>query len=192
MALVIGIIACDRGPGGRGLGRIARPARHVLGREGDLHGHRGRRPFRRCSSQRSGTETWLTWSTSAATADSLTPMRNARRHPRARPRGRLRRAADHERARPRRLSRRDPRLRRRLGHRQVGPDAHHPRAHARSGPARSRSSARTSTGCARRSAQAVERRWGVLFQQGALFSVADRASRTSRCRCANISTSPRG
>ena len=39
---------------GGGLGRIARPARHVVGREVDLHGHRARRASSPCSSRRSG------------------------------------------------------------------------------------------------------------------------------------------
>ena len=34
--------------------------------------------------------------------------------------------------------------------------------------------------------RAVERRWGVLFQQGALFSSLERPDRTSSFRSANI------
>ena len=70
MALVIGIIACDRGHGGRGLGRVARPARHLLGREGDLHGDRASTASSPCSSRRSGTR----W----------TPMLDTRPQPRLR------------------------------------------------------------------------------------------------------------
>ena len=46
MALVIGIIATIEGLAVEGLGRIARPARDVVGGEGDLHGDRRRRAFR--------------------------------------------------------------------------------------------------------------------------------------------------
>ena len=67
-------------------------------------------------------------------------------------------------------ARRDPRLRRRLGQRQVGAVAHHHRPVAEARTARSRCSASTSTTANEHERRAIERRWGVLFQQGALFS----------------------
>jgi ABC-type transporter Mla maintaining outer membrane lipid asymmetry ATPase subunit MlaF len=60
-------------------------------------------------------------------------------------------------------------VRRRLGHRQVGADARDPRPHPQ---ARGTIEVfgRTSTPQSGASGAAIERRWGVLFQQGALFS----------------------
>ena len=72
--------------------------------------------------------------------------------------------------RSRRLSRRNPRLRRRVRRRQVSADAHHHRPASETQAARSRCSASISTPPSETERQAVERRWGVLFQQGALFS----------------------
>ena len=46
MALVIGIVACVGGPAGQGQRRVARPADHHLGRQVDLPGDRARRRVR--------------------------------------------------------------------------------------------------------------------------------------------------
>ena len=53
---------------------------------------------------------------------------------------------------------------------QVGADARHPRARAQAGRHHRGVRARISTSSRRAERRAVERRWGVLFQQGALFS----------------------
>ena len=89
---------------------------------------------------------------------------------RARPGRRLRRRTVLDHAVARRLRRRDSRLRRRLRRRQIGVDAHHHRAVAEAPAARSKCSAPTSRRSSERERRAIEQRWGVLFQQGALFS----------------------
>ena len=112
MALTIGLVACVEGFEVDGSAASLGQQDHRLGGQVDLPGHRARRPVR----------------------DVLRRHRNVdddqqrRRDQRARSGRRFRRRM---RARPclaRRVRRRDPRLGRRLGRRQVGTDARHHRA----------------------------------------------------------------
>ena len=98
----------------------------------------------------------------------------------------------HERARSRCLSRRGPGLRRRLGHRQVGADAHHPRPRAASGRARSRCSATDVDELTRQRAPRDRAALGRAVPAGRAVLRPHGAGRTSRCRCANICICPSG
>jgi hypothetical protein len=68
-------------------------------------------------------------------------------------------------------TRRDPWLRRRLRHRQVGADAHHAEAAAAQAVRHDQASRRISTKLNEPSATALDMRLGVLFQQGALSAL---------------------
>ena len=91
-------------------------------------------------------------------------------HRRARPAQSLRRASHPRGSRPDGPPRRNPRRRWRLGHGQVGADAIDHRACRRPPRARSRCSARTWSATTEDEAKNIRRRWGILFQNGALFS----------------------
>ncbi len=152
------------GHAGRRQCRGGRPAHHRRGGAGDLHGHRARRLLRRLLQPRSaGMMTRRRSPVATARDDFVHPIvagLNNSFGEQVDPRG----------PRSRGAPRRDPRRGRRLGHRQVGADAlDHRAADARRGRDRGVRRETRST-CRRGRGDDIRRRWGVLFQGGALFS----------------------
>ena len=125
MALIIGMIAATEGLNVEGSAESLGRADHVFGGEVDLHGDRRRRPVRHLLRG----DRLLTACARIRGSQGRPAAGDARDVviTRARPHGRLRRREGPREPRPRRLSRRDPRHRRRFRHRQVGAAAHHPR-----------------------------------------------------------------
>ena len=149
-----------RGPAVKGSAESLGLQDHRLGGEVDLPRHRARRPVRHLLRL------------DRDVSDGAEGEQPSARHPGARPRGRLRR-----RGRARRPSISTSYRGEILGfvgavrRRQVGADAHHhrPGAEARRHASRC-SGVDLDARPARRRGAAIERRWGILFQQGALFS----------------------
>ncbi len=159
MALIIGVVACTEGLRVKGSAEIARPANDGLGGQIDLSGDRAGRHLRHILRFVSGCSGRMGMDGAEATTvigvrDLVVGFDDQV-------------VLDHLVAR--RPRRRDPRRGRRLGARQVGAAQDNHRARAKRSARFSVFGVERDT-APERAWRAIERRWGVLFQQGALFS----------------------
>ena len=167
MGLIVGLIAANEGPQCPGQRRVARPPHHLVGGQGDLHGHRRGRHFRhlfrgyRLLTHERRTAP-IGGQNGAGDLDDVV----------IRVRG-LTAGFDDTigpgEPRPRRLSRRDPRRGRSVGHRQDGASAHDSRPHPETGRDHRDSRRRPRDRRRRASARRSTSGWGCFSSRARCF-----------------------